>query len=118
MSDSAFADRPRIELLAWSQCPSHEDALAQLESALVELGLADVPVSVRWVDTDEEAQRLSFVGSPSVRVDGREVLQPESSDHPALACRVYRHRNGRFSPLPDPDELRENLAAILRLDPS
>jgi hypothetical protein len=30
-----------------------------------------------------------------------------------LACRIYHRRDGRISPVPDPDDLRAALAAAL-----
>ena len=41
-----------------------------------------------------------FVGSPTIRVDGRDV-QPPGGEPAGLTCRVYRLRDGRISPLPD-----------------
>jgi hypothetical protein len=46
-------------------------------------------------------------------VDGRDVA-PAGEDEPVLlACRVYHRRDGRISPVPDPDDLRAALAAAL-----
>jgi hypothetical protein len=61
------------------------------------------------VDTESEAEQERFVGSPTIRIDGRDV-QPTGEDEPVgLTCRVYRLRNGRVSPTPDPADLREAL---------
>ncbi len=106
-------DELRVELLAWSGCPSHPEALRRVTALLAELGRSEVPVELVWVETDDEAERLGFVGSPSVRVGGRELLEPPAGTPVGLTCRVYRTRAGRFSPLPDPDELREALAAAV-----
>jgi hypothetical protein len=104
---------PAVEIWAWSGCPSHEAAGEQLATALGELGFGDVPVGVRWVETDEEAERLGFVGSPTVVVDGRDVLPPPPGTPPSLTCRIYHHRDGRVSPLPDPYDLRDALGSAL-----
>lgn len=103
-----------VEILTWSGCPSHEDALAQLERVLTVIGRPDVPVSSRWIETDEAAAAERFVGSPSYRVDDEEVLEAGDGELYALTCRVYRRRDGRFSPLPDDEDLRDALAAALR----
>jgi len=79
----------------------------------VELGRPDVEIEVRWVETDEEAVRLGFVGSPTFRWQGRDLLPPGPGEPAGLACRVYRRRDGRVSPLPDPDDLREAVASAL-----
>jgi hypothetical protein len=31
-----------------------------------------------------------------------------------LACRIYRRRDGRISPTPDPADVRDALAGVLR----
>jgi len=102
-----------VEILSWSGCPSHDDALAQLERVLASIGRAEVPVTTRWVETDEAAAAERFVGSPSYRVDDQELVPAAESESFALTCRVYRRRDGRFSPLPDDADLRDALLAAL-----
>lgn len=96
-----------IELLFWDGCPSHPQALADLRAAMAELGLDPEAIDVREIDTEDAADAERFTGSPTIRVDGRDV-QP--TDEPTgLTCRVYRRRDGRVSPVPDPDDLRDAL---------
>jgi hypothetical protein len=97
-----------VELLWWEGCPSTDEALADLRAAMAELGLDPDAVEIREIDTDETAERESFVGSPTIRVDGRDI-QPPVDEPTALTCRVYRLRDGRYSPTPDPDDLRDAL---------
>jgi hypothetical protein len=80
---------------------------------LSEAGLDPEAIEVRQVETDEQARAEDFVGSPTVRVDGRDVAQ-SSGGPPGLTCRVYRLRDGRFSPTPDPGELRAAVRAAAR----
>jgi hypothetical protein len=104
---------PRVELLWWEGCPSHPAARAQLEQAMVAAGLDPGALAVREVRSEGQAQAEGFVGSPTIRVDGRDV-QPPAPDEPAgLTCRVYRLRDGRPSPTPDPADLRDALRATL-----
>lgn len=125
--EDAVANRPRgglgsagagsapgeVELLLWEGCPSHEEAMELLRAALRALGREDVAVSVRQVHTDAEAEAERFVGSPTMRVGGTDLL-PAGADEPyGLTCRIYRLRDGRFSPTPDPADLREALAERL-----
>ena len=99
---------PRVELLFWAGCPSHERALAELRAVIAETGGDPQAVEVREVRTDGDAHREGFVGSPTIRVDGADVQPPR--DEPAgLTCRVYRRRDGRISPVPDPEDLRDAL---------
>jgi hypothetical protein len=99
-----------IELRFWEGCPSHSAALADVRAALTEQGLDPDAVTMREVRTDAEAAELGFIGSPTVVVDGTDLFDT-GDQPPALTCRVYRLRDGRFSPTPDPEDLRELLAA-------
>ena len=74
-------------------------------------GLDPASVVVREIRTDADAGRTEFIGSPTIRVDGRDV-DPRGEDEPVgLHCRVYRRRDGRISPTPDPADLEEALRA-------
>ena len=105
--------QPRVELLFWDGCPSHPQALAELRDAMADLGLDPATVIVREVDTDEGAGRERFVGSPTIRVDGRDVQDPENEPL-GLTCRVYRLRDGRVSALPDRADVQAALAAAIQ----
>jgi hypothetical protein len=101
----------RIEFLYWEECPSHEQALARLREVLAEEGIR-APIEVLRVDTDEEARRLRFPGSPTIRVDGADIAPPP--DLPAgLSCRVYHTEDGRVTPLPTKAMIRRALRAAL-----
>jgi hypothetical protein len=100
---------PRIELLWWEGCPSWDDALAVLREAVRDVGLDPESIAVRHVDTESEAEQERFVGSPTIRIDGRDVQPPGEDEPMGLTCRVYRLRDGRVSPTPDPADLREAL---------
>ena len=82
-----------------------------LREAMEAVGLDPDSMEVREIDTEEAADRQEFIGSPTIRVDGRDVQQPPEGEPTGLACRVYRRRDGRISPLPDPEDLRDALRA-------
>ena len=98
----------RVELLFWAGCPSYPGALSELRAALVEQGLDPGSVIVREVTSEAEARAQSFVGSPTIRIDGRDV-QPAPGEPFGLVCRVYRRRDGRYSPTPDPADISDAL---------
>jgi hypothetical protein len=100
----------RVELLFWAGCPSHPKALADLREALADTGLDPDCVIVREVDDELAAEAEEFVGSPTIRIEGVDV-QPPGDEPTGLTCRVYRRRDGRISPTPDPADLREALRA-------
>jgi hypothetical protein len=81
-----------------------------LRSAMEEGGLDPDAIEVSEVDTEAAAEREEFVGSPTIRVNGVDI-QPVEGAPTGLTCRVYRHRDGRTSPLPDQEDVREALRA-------
>jgi hypothetical protein len=98
-----------LELLWWEGCPSTEKALTELRQALSDLGIANAEIHTREFKTDEDAEQAGFRGSPTILIDGRDLV-PAAADEPiGLSCRVYRRRDGRISPTPDPDDLRDAL---------
>src|SRR5919197_3332843 len=80
---------PTVELLFWEGCPSHPAAIADLRTALAERGLDPEAVVLREIVTDEDARRERFTGSPTIRFDGADVVDP-GDEPPALNGRVYR----------------------------
>lgn len=99
---------PRIEFLWWAECPSWERALAMLRAELERAGVAEAELEVTEIKDEEQARALRFPGSPTIRVNGEDIQDPDSLPI-GLTCRVYRRRDGRVSPLPDPADLREAL---------
>ena len=99
----------RIELLFWEGCPSHPEAIELLQDVLDERGVRE-PIQLREVLTQEDAVALRFPGSPTIRIDGRDVDPEGATDPPALTCRVYRLPDGRVSPVPSRQQLEEALA--------
>jgi hypothetical protein len=95
-----------VEFLYWEGCPSHPEARELLEEVLEARGV-DVTVDVREVRTQEEARALGFPGSPTIRVDGRDVDPAGAEDPPSLSCRIYHLPNGRVSPVPTREQIEE-----------
>jgi hypothetical protein len=102
----------RVELLYWDGCPSHPQALRDLQEAMRAAGQDPDGIEVRHVGSDDAAATEAFVGSPTVRIDGVDVIDP--GDEPVgLTCRVYYLRDGRVSAVPDPDDIRDALRRAL-----
>lgn len=78
-----------VEILFFEGCPNHERAAEAVRDLAREIG---VPVDVTMVEVHdaEEARRLGFLGSPTVRIDGLDV-EPDAQASTALglACRTY-----------------------------
>jgi hypothetical protein len=99
----------RIDFLFWRDCPSHPEALELLRAVLEERGV-EADVVEREVLTTEQAEELAFPGSPTIRVDGRDVDPKGAGARPALTCRIYHLPDGRVSPVPSREQLEEALA--------
>lgn len=101
-----------MEFLWWQDCPSWDQALADLRQELQALGLDPERIELREVSSDADAQREEFVGSPTIRIEGRDIQDP--GDEPAgLACRIYTLRDGRISALPDRADVRDALKTAI-----
>src|SRR5260370_5364052 len=62
----------KVEVLYFKGCPNHEPAVEQVRKALQSEGL---PIFVNEVEIIDPtmAQRVGFLGSPSIRIDGIDV---------------------------------------------
>lgn len=79
----------RVELLAFDGCPNTAVALERVRLAIDETKVA-ARVEVVSVESEEDAKRLQFLGSPTVRVDGADIDPTAGSRHDyGLRCRVY-----------------------------
>jgi hypothetical protein len=83
----------RVELLAVEDCPHLEQARRDLESVLRK-GIIETPIQLIFVASQEDAEFLGFQGSPTIRIQGEDVV-PQPDLPVALACRIYRDAAGR-----------------------
>lgn len=101
---------PKIEFLYWEDCPSHPQALQRLEEVMAELEIESHIERIE-VLTDEDAERLAFPGSPTIRVNDVDVDPAGAAQMgTALTCRVYILENGRYSPVPSKEMIHRALA--------
>lgn len=83
----------RVELLATLDCPHAERAGEILRHALAEDG-REPNVNRVYVTDLDNAAGLGFHGSPTIRIDGRDVV-PVPADTPInLGCRLYKQQDG------------------------
>jgi hypothetical protein len=79
----------RIELLYFRGCPHHEPTIALVRQVLREEGITAEIQGIEVRDL-EEAERLHFLGSPSVRVDGVDIEHSAAQRTTfSLSCRMY-----------------------------
>ena len=83
-----------VELLWFSDCPNHAAARRMHEEVIAEVAPG---TPIRDVDATDpvDAERIRFPGSPTIRVDGRDV-DPTYTDPGDYTprCRLYRTSAG------------------------
>lgn len=84
------------ELLWFEGCPNHQAAEALLLDVLAEQG---VVATVRRIEVPDEAtgNRVRFPGSPTIRIDGRDIdpeFDPATCVDCTPRCRVYATSSG------------------------
>ena len=78
-----------VDVLVFEGCPEVEATLDEARRAIAVAKIeADLRIFV--VRSDEDAQRLRFLGSPTVRVDGVDVdVSARGRADYGLQCRLY-----------------------------
>ena len=79
----------KIEVLYVAECPSHPAAVRMVKDVLAAQGVA---TEVREILVRDEgmATELKFLGSPTIRVNGRDVVEDtRKAQSFALCCRLY-----------------------------
>jgi hypothetical protein len=85
---------PTVELLYFEGCPHYDAFLPHLRQLLAH-HYPTAPISEINIATEEEAQQHRFLGSPSPRVNGRDVEPAaEGRDGYGLLCRIYATPGG------------------------
>jgi hypothetical protein len=94
-----------IDFLYYQDCPSHDIALERLRQVMAEQNI-QAEIEILRVETEEQAQRLAFTGSPTIRVNGMDIDPPPPGTANGLTCRAYHLDDGRISPLPPLEMIR------------
>ncbi len=79
----------KLEILYFGGCPHYQPALDAVHQVISDLRL-DVEVESVEVPTQEEATRLRFLGSPTIRVNGVDI-EPDTTGRKdfGMSCRLY-----------------------------
>ena len=99
----------RVTLRYFDGCPSWRVARERLEAILREDAPFDVEPRLERVETTEDAERLRFVSSPTILINGADPFAV-GGERVGLACRVYRTPDG-FAGSPTTEQLRAALHA-------
>jgi hypothetical protein len=98
-----------IEILFVKDCPGLEEARTLVKEAAAALEL-NLPVYEVEIHDAEEAQKWQFLGSPTLRVRGRDVEIFRHNDRRyGFQCRLYRHPDGSRRHAPSREAVEEAL---------
>jgi len=101
----------KIELLYFDGCPNHEITLTNLRDVLSEAGLKD-KIEIINVERPEDAEKNHFLGSPSIRINGKdlEIAEDETTEY-SMRCRRYKNGDviGGF---PSKELIKRKLTAV------
>lgn len=78
----------KVEILYVAECPSHPATVKLVREVLGSEGLA-ADIQEVLVADERMANELRFCGSPTVRINGRDVARTAESKSFALSCRLY-----------------------------
>ena len=78
----------KIEILYFKDCPGYKPALALLEQVMLENEIS-APILKTEITTEELALQHRFLGSPSLRINGKDIEGSEEVSEYGLKCRIY-----------------------------
>jgi glutaredoxin len=82
----------KIEFLYFEDCPVYKSALSLLQQVLLETG-KDISFKQIEITTQELAIQHRFLGSPFIRINGKDIEGREDVSEYGLKCRIYPETN-------------------------
>ena len=102
--------RAKVEFLYFKSCPGHKQALVNLRTVLQESKINADLVLIN-VTSEAQAARVGFQGSPSIRVNGKD-LDGRNEGH-SYGCRIYQI-DGKITATPSKEFIQEKLRELVR----
>jgi hypothetical protein len=91
----------KIEVLYLANCPTHPDAMKLVSDVLSARGMV-AEIREILVADEEMARELGFRGSPTIRIDGQDIVREfDGTEVTALCCRLYPNSSRRGVPPSD-----------------
>ncbi|NUQ76095.1 MAG: thioredoxin family protein [Polyangiaceae bacterium] len=85
-----------VEVLYFDGCPHAPATIDRVRKVIASMRRPDlIALRIVAIESDEQAEEHRFLGSPSVRVDGRDVEQgADARTDYGIQCRVYTEEDG------------------------
>lgn len=97
----------KIEFLYFDGCPSYKEALRSLEGVMVELGIKPEVVKIN-ITNNQIAEKYRFIGSPTIRINGKDLVEEKGISAYKRGCRIYMTEEG-IKGVPDKEMIRKAL---------
>jgi hypothetical protein len=103
-------EKLKIEVLYFDTCPSYKQAIANVKAVIKEKHLQADLLLIK-VETEEKAEKVGFQGSPSVRINGKDL---EGRDEGfSFSCRLYLVE-GKSSTAPSKEMIIAKLESLMK----
>lgn len=79
-----------IEFQYFNGCPNADGTLQNLREVMEELGISNINLKLTEVPNLESAKTLSFQGSPTILLNGKDIYTGEEPMDFSYACRIYQ----------------------------
>lgn len=96
----------KIEIQYFTGCPNSEKAMEMVRRFVAESEL-QINYEEILVETQKDAEKYKFRGSPTILINGKDIVGLEESKTPSLSCRYYP--NG----LPNNENLNNYINSLL-----
>ena len=97
-----------IELMYFEDCPSWIETYQYLDEILNYQKIG-VKIHLKKVETNEDAIKFEFPGSPTIKVNGVDIFPTDQTNY-ALGCRIYDTPHG-FKGSPTKEMISKKLLA-------
>lgn len=111
MEEAAIRE-PRIAIRYFDGCPHWQTAFQRVNEVLAEDGYEDITVDLELVEAPDDAERLRFIGSPTILLDGKDPFAGDAAGGYGLSCRVYSTPEGPAG-APTNDQIRAVFTSYL-----
>ena len=107
----------KVAILYFDGCPNHAAAIDRIREVLRQEGISAEVSEVKVAD-EATARSIGFLGSPSIRINGRD-LEPAARSSKAfgMTCRTYLEEGKRIG-LPSRESIRVALRETAQSQPA
>jgi len=100
----------KITFLYFKECPNATKTLELLKEVIKEKNVNE-EIEIIEVKSENEVKKYSFLGSPTIQIDGMDIERERRNDLPLFGCRVYKSKDG-YSGVPPKEMIVKALEEV------